>query len=242
MLVHFTPVSRNPKTGPIGVSTTERASCPDSCVLKFTVAQDGTKKPGPCYANLGPISYHWDKVSNKPDYPNVYNWSQFCAKIAALPAGQLWRHNQAGDLPAHSDGTLSASRLRLLIRANVGKRGFTYTHHKLTKINRALLARANNDGFTVNVSADSPYQAVEVFEHFKLPTVCVLPIDAPNDQTILTEDGTSVRVVACPAEKSDKVTCATCALCADAKRDYIIGFRAHGSRKKAANLIATQTI
>ena len=50
------------------------------------------------------------------------------------------------------------------------------------------------------------------------------------------------KVVACPAEKSKRVTCATCALCQKADRPYIIGFRAHGSRKKLVSKIALKEI
>lgn len=229
MKIQLSLKSKNKKTGPIPVSMSDRKSCPTNCQLKGNG----------CYAETGPLSWVWSKV---PTSKTSLSWSQFCDQIKALPKGQLWRHNQAGDLPAHSDGTLSASRLRRLVRANSGRRGFTYTHHELSKINRAVLARVNNDGFTVNVSADNLYQAAEIFEHFKLPTVTMLPIDAPNYQTVSTEDGTLVSVVACPADKSDRVSCATCALCADSSRDYVIGFRVHGARKKAANIIATQTI
>ena len=66
-----------------------------------------------------------------------------------------------------------------------------------------------------------------------LPTVVVLSQKAPN--VSYTPAGN--KIVACPAEKSDRVTCATCGLCQIADRPYIIGFRAHGSRKKTAESV-----
>ena len=49
--------------------------------------------------------------------------------VRSLPERQLWRHNQAGDLP-HTSGMIN-SLLGQLVKANSGRRGFTYTHHVL---------------------------------------------------------------------------------------------------------------
>ncbi|AGR89223.1 hypothetical protein X831_gp103 [Pseudomonas phage PAK_P2] len=62
----------------------------------------------------------------------------------------------------------------------------------------------------------------------------ILPMDAEN--VSFTPKGR--KVVACPAEKSDKVNCKSCGLCQVADREYIIGFRAHGTAKKTVDLIA----
>ena len=68
-----------------------------------------------------------------------------------------------------------------------------------------------------------------------LPTTVILPVDADN----VSYTNAGNKVVACPAEKSERVNCSNCALCYDNKRDYIIGFRAHGAAKKTVSLIAT---
>ena len=124
--VHLVAVSGNAKTGPIPVSTTEKASCPGTCPF---LSQ--------CYADFGPLALHWNKIPERG-----MEWADFARKIAALPRGQLWRHNQAGDLPASPAGRLRAEALRALVRANKGRRGFTYTHHALTPQNVALLREA----------------------------------------------------------------------------------------------------
>jgi hypothetical protein len=59
-------------------------------------------------------------------------FADFLQAIRSLPAGQLWRHNQAGDLP-HSGGRISRRFIRGIVAANRGRRGFTYTHHDLSK-------------------------------------------------------------------------------------------------------------
>lgn len=230
IFAHLSRVSGNAKTGPIPVSTTGANTCPDSCPLNNKTGGKG------CYASGGPSAIHWRKVSSgergKP-------WGAFCDDVKALPRGQLWRHNQAGDLPGEND-TINTELLRQLVQSNKGKRGFTYTHYPVSDtnngqhaINASAIYNANQSGFTVNLSANNIRQAVEFVSLNIAPVVTLLPMDAPNVQTV-----EGVKVVACPAEKSDKVTCANCALCADAKRDYVIGFRAHGVSKKAVEIIA----
>ena len=65
------------------------------------------------------------------------------------------------------------------MRANAGKRGFTYTHHVLNKHNEWCISVANQFGFTVNVSTESKSDAVSAFNK-GLPTVCVVPSDHPD--------------------------------------------------------------
>lgn len=220
MLVHLTPISGNKKTGPIPVSTSSEETCPPSCPLK---------KKG-CYADGGPLAIHWRKITagERGD-----TWRDFVAKVKALPRGQLWRHNQAGDL-AGKGGRIDASKLRDLVSANRKKRGFTYTHKPMTATNVELVREANAGGFTINLSANSVKHVDKLLEH-GLPVVTVLPIDAPKVST--TPNG--AKVVRCPATNGDRVTCSSCALCANSARDYVIGFPAHGSGAKKANLIAS---
>ena len=224
MRTRLTLKSRNKKTGAIPVSTTERKSCPDTCPLK----SNG------CYADGGPLAIVWNQTSDIGD-----NWKTFCAKIKDLKPGQLWRHNQAGDLP-HKKGIIDKSKMELLVNSNVGKKGFTYTHHDMTiKENVLCVGAANLAGFTVNVSANNLDHADALKQLSQcIPVVVVLPIDQIKNTT--TPQGH--KVVVCPAaiDKTDKISCATCKLCAVSQRDAIIGFPAHGASKKKAAIVATQ--
>lgn len=220
---HMTRVSANAKTGPIPVTTSSENTCPTSCPLFG----------GGCYAKAGPLALHWRKVSDENEKRSMSE-SDFLDAVKSLPKKQLWRHNQAGDLP-HVNGKINADFVGKLINANRNKNGFTYTHHDMTdNDNLRIVQDCNYSGFTVNLSTDNVQGAVKAYKRYStLPIVTLLPLDAPNVQTV-----SGVKVVACPAEKSDKVNCANCALCADSKRDYVIGFRAHGTQKKKANIIA----
>ena len=137
MQVALTLKSTNVKTGPIPVSTTTRDSCPSSCPFK----ENG------CYADSGPLAIHWNKVTSKE---RGTNWATFCDKIATLPKGQLWRHNQAGDLPVDDKG-LDVDKITKLVKANKGKKGFTYTHHSTNTFRtKTVVEYANVNGFTIN--------------------------------------------------------------------------------------------
>lgn len=239
IFAHLSRVSGNAKTGPIPVSTTSANTCPASCPLNKESGGKG------CYASGGPSAIHWRKVGiSVANGGRGKPWEEFCDDVKALPRGQLWRMNQAGDLPGEND-TIHTELLRQLVQANKGKKGFTYTHYPVADtengthaINASAIYNANHSGFTVNLSANNIKQAVDYMALDIAPVVTLLPMDAPNVQTVTDKAGNALKVVACPAEKSDKVTCANCALCADSNRDYVIGFRAHGVSKRAVEIIA----
>jgi hypothetical protein len=149
-----------------------------------------------------------------------------------LADGQLWRHNQAGDLPGIGD-KIDRQALTKLVEANRGRRGFTYTHKPMSIANRLAIAKANAKGFTVNLSADNLAEADALASLRIGPVVVVLPSDQLTNTT--TPDGR--KVVICPAVTHDNVTCATCQLCAR-QRDAIVGFPAHGARSALASRVA----
>ncbi len=219
MQVHLTVKSSNIKTGPIPVSTTSADSCPDVCPLKS----------GGCYAKHGPLGLVWRKA------PKM-SLAEFAAAIAKLPEGQLWRHNQAGDLPG-ADNRLDVEAVKLLVSANKGRRGFTYTHYPVSDPRNAEVIRhANANGFTVNLSGNNLRHADSLAESGAGPVVTVLP--AEQMRNTVTPGGR--RVVVCPAVTRQGVSCATCQLCAKANRKVIVGFPAHGTAKRKASAIAAE--
>lgn len=211
--VALTLKSANVKTGPIPVSITSANSCPTSCPFNN----------GGCYAKSGPLAIHWRKVTNGE---RGLNWSAFCESIKALPQGQFWRHNAAGDLPGDGE-TVDPKALGELVAANIGKKGFTYTHKTNDKANFEWIKAANQWGFCVNLSANSLDHADELAALGIGPVVTVLAIDSPTKQT--TPNGRTV--VTCPATYKENVSCATCQLCAVSDRQTIVGFPAHGNAK-----------
>lgn len=232
--VLFTRRSSNIKTGPIAVTTTSNESCPLDCVFKGSG----------CYAEQGPLGGLWRAMSavgagetfqNGRNTLRTLSWEQMCERVMALDDGEMWRMNQAGDLP-RIGGKIDRDRLALLVKANTGRKGFTYTHHNVTHDldNRQAVSEAVKAGFVINLSGNNLTHADQLADLGIAPVVTLLPHDATSNTT--TPKGR--KVVVCPATQRDDVSCATCGLCARL-RDAIVGFPAHGPAKRKAEQALT---
>jgi hypothetical protein len=226
MKIHLTHISGNLKTGPIPVTTSGAETCPDACPFK---------RSG-CYADSGPLAIHWSKVSagERGDSLDILS-----KQIKSFPRGQVWRHNQAGDLPGVGNA-IDSEKLSQIVAANKGRRGFTYTHKPCegdsnqATSNRATVRFANREGFTINLSANNISHADKLVDLQAGPVVCVVPEATGN--TFFTPQGR--KGIVCPAQQRDDITCAACQLCQRVNRSVIIGFRPHGTSKKKAEAIA----
>jgi hypothetical protein len=221
MKIQFISKSSNRKTGPIPVTYSERETCPPSCAHYRSS----------CYAEDFYTRMSWDKTAQRG-----HELADFCALVAALPPGQLWRHNVAGDLPGAGE-SIDAAALGEIVRANIGRRGFTYTHKKSAEALQ-WAAEATAWGFTVNISADDAGDADALADVTMCPIVVTVPMDTPEKSE--TPDGRTI--IICPAQTRDDVTCASCGLCARADRRVIVGFRAHGTRARVADAVARRVI
>ena len=213
-MITFTLKSGNKKTGKIPVSISSRKTCPPACPFK----DNG------CYAESFPMSLHWNRVDT-----NGMSYNKFTEMVSTLPDKQLWRHNSAGDL-AGIGNAIDTVKLKKLVKANTGKRGFTYTHKPLTPKNLKALKHANKNGFTINLSANSLEHADKLLKS-GLPVVSVV-IDGSEK---VTPNGN--QVITCPATYKDNVTCKSCKLCSVANRKFIVSFPVHGTFKKKAGIV-----
>jgi hypothetical protein len=256
MQVQFIEISQNAKTGPIPASIVARASCWTGCALY----ENG------CYAETGALGMHWDRVS---DGLSGGAWSAFCANVAALRPGRLWRYAQAGDLPGYGpeiDGTL----LEELVAANTGRNVIAFTHKpvlgddRVVVENRRLIAAAIKARFTINLSADNATHADKLAELGIAPVVTVLAhayarralrhrfkrrpdqwaetIGEWRDRTVSLPRHTPAgrRIAICPATYSD-ATCKTCGACARV-RNAVIGFPAHGAWREVEAAMAARDV
>ena len=159
---------------------------------------------------------HWDKVT-RGERGTKYH--KFLNKIRQMPYGQLWRHNQAGDM--HND----AKYVDQLISANRGRRGFTYTSWDYTD---ELFIRAKREGFTINKSCYTASSAAAATSRGIPAVFSGAPVEY-KDVTAWTEFG--VRFVVCPTKRKSpsakKVQCATCQLCYDRPENMVIVFPLH---------------
>lgn len=229
MLYHLSPLSSNAKTGPIAVSTTSSDSCPPSCPL----IDSG------CYAKGGPLAMHWratGEAKGSKKGARGLTLEQFTSAIRYyLNPGQLFRLNQAGDLPGVGENVdvfaLDVIRYAIIEK---GAHAFTYTHKK--SVQAKVAVKRNNSAnvptqtgkLVINVSADTMQEAVELYRE-GFPATVVVPEDFESQKV------NGVNVAVCPAQLSDTVTCATCKACAIQDRQSIIAFRVHGAMKGRAS-------
>jgi hypothetical protein len=242
MNTHITPKSGNGKVGPIPVTTSSAETCPSSC--PFNHANEGG-----CYADAGPLKLHWDKVTRGE---RGETWNEFLDSLVTTlhkseDPRQLWRHNQAGDLPGNGND-IDVEQLADLVRVNGNRRGWTYTHKPVldeqdkaetVSANREAVRMANEGGFTVNLSANNLRHADELASLGIAPVATVLPKETQG-RKLETPGGRPV--VVCPATlPGSSITCATCGLCAVGNLNRpIVGFPAHGTGAKKADAVASR--
>ena len=200
---------------------------------------------GGCYAEGGPLRIHWDKISRGEKGTDL---NDLCHRIAKLPRNQLWRYGQAGDLPGVGD-QIDHKGLLALAKANNNRPVIAFTHKPATEDNLSALKDANDLGFPVNLSADNLVEADELSDT-GLNTVVVLD-EAYGRRTSRGEWSETLgeyrqriadlprhtpagrKVAICPATYMD-TRCIDCRACSTkGKRASVIGFPAHGVRKKS---------
>ncbi|MFB2553924.1 DUF7227 family protein [Ensifer soli] len=236
-LTRITRITRNAKLGPMPASTSSRSTCPTSCPLR-----DG----GGCYAELGPMSLFWGKVDRGEAGSD---FDTFVKQVERLPRRQMWRYGQAGDLPGDGDD-IDRDQMLKLARANRGRPVIAYTHKPMTPQNLGVLHEAVTLGFPVNLSANSVAHADALAVH-GLNVVVIMPVEYARrpSETISqyrqrigdlprhTPEGR--RIAICPASYTD-TTCLDCGACAGTDvRPAIIGFPAHGTRKRMVSAMAS---
>ena len=209
-LTKFVARSTNRKLGPMPAAYVERDTCPAVCPLRGAG----------CYGEAGPVSIHW-KQTKTP-------WWAFLGLVKAIPAGILWRYAVVGDLPGRRN-SIDTTKLWQLIHANGDSRGFTYTHKPLSELYQKVIKRINEQTpFTINLSADSLKEADQKADLNIGPVTVVIP----SHTTLATTTPKGRTVMVCPATYNPQVNCQNCRLCANSKRNFLVGFPAHGNKQK----------
>lgn len=218
--------------GMAATSVTSRPSCPSTCSMYRTTQ---------CYAENHWAAQQWNKVDQ-----NGVSIKLFTKRLREIPPTVIWRHNVSGDLP-HKGLAIDGNAVAEIVNAGRHLRGWTYTHHALSPHNMRIIQMANASGFTINASTESVEEADKVLdEHPTMPTVTICPTGTGKN----TRTPQGRRVVTCPADYRDDWDCFRCGqnpkglpLCAQADRDYVIGFLPKGaSKKKVSARAATTTL
>jgi hypothetical protein len=171
---------------------------------------------------------HWRKIG---EGGRGDNWDAFCGRVRKFLKGQLWRHNQAGDLPKDENGRIDREKTAKLSEAAKHTNGWTYTHYDpMVAHNRDAIASMNESGgLVVNLSADNMAEADQYVQLGIGPVVVILPQDAPIRGN---KTPAGCPIVVCPAQTQESMTCDQCRLCQVRDRKSIVGFLAHGTAKK----------
>jgi len=235
---HITEKSSNKKTGPIPVVTSSRKTCSDTCPFK----DDG------CYGDGGPIRLHWEKVTHNDD--RALTFREFVERIPKVAERvkrrgvnriRLW---QVGDMPGPNRQIYTAQVKRLVKSLSAFDMPFGYTHKPMDrKENRDIIRYCNDNGVTINLSANNPTHADYLLSLGIGPVSVTLPEDLSTKDIRTPEDR---RIIICPAVLSEKVTCSSCGgnpgpLCWRRDREFIVGFPAHGFRVRKASEVARET-
>ena len=216
-------VGGNRKLGRDGIGFYgSRDTCPDTCPLLNTG----------CYGDSGPVRIQWDKADG--DQPTAMTENELIERIRDLPVYVFVRGWVAGDIPRDHTGEIDAVLLSWVAMAIKPKApaGFFFTHHKSGESLRRLAQHNSQYGhrFFGNVSADSASEADTLHaQGFDVALV----IAEKSAKVTYTPSGT--RIIACPADYK-KITCSNCNICRTANRNFVVGFRAHGTKRKVINI------
>ncbi len=208
--VHVVAASGNRKTGPIPVTYRSMESCPADCPFLPTGATGGCYGTGRIFtlatkhAGTVNVDEASAKVRRGKDQRAKYLRDRVVGDVLT-DAGKLDRAYVRGIARIATDNDLIAF-------------GYSHAWRQFTRADVTFLRRS---GYVMNASTETHEGAARAVA-LGLPTVLVED-DAP--------EGTQVagrRLVTCPAETRDYVSCASCGLCANPNRRVIIRFHTHG--------------
>ena len=210
MLFKYIHESSNRKLGPIPAVYSDRITCPDACPLKGRG----------CYGEHGAVSIHWRNVS--------LSFGQLVEKLNWIPENKLWRYAVVGDLPGEN-GAIDHAKVKTLANVNGSSRGFTYTHKPLTHSNKNIINWVNeHTRFTINLSADSLKDA----DRKSSLGIAPVTVTVPSTQKLDMRTPGGIKVSICPATYNKNISCSNCRVCWYKNRDFVVGFPAHGTRKR----------
>ena len=211
----LTPVSGNTKIGPIPATYRTMDTCPTDCPFY-------PDRAGGCYGT-GRIF----GIARKN--AQTLTTDDLDSRLSKVRKGaRFLRDRVVGDILT-PDGRVDFDYVAAIAKAGArhGLRVFGYTH-AWRLLDRDDVTRIKQEGYVMNASCETEQdvrQAVDLG----------MPVVLTGDEW---EDGQMIagkRVVTCPAQTRDNVTCATCGLCASPNRKAVVRFMVHGTaRRKAA--------
>jgi hypothetical protein len=223
--VHVVARSGNRKTGDIPVTYRPKSTCPTTCPFLPGGEHGGCYGTGRLFASA-------DKYAGEVDV----NEAADKIRQGMNPDARILRDRVVGDVLT-PDGQLDRDYITNIVQIATVNRltafGYTHAWRDFTLDDLAFLRRS---GYVMNASTETP-GAAGAAALTRLPVVIV------NDTLPEGSIVAGKRVVTCPAETREGVTCSDCGLCANPKRNILIRFTTHGTavaKARAAIADATQ--
>lgn len=211
----YVPMSRDKKTGAIGTTYSSYALCPaQNCPWHAK-----------CYGRHYPCALHANRVTaGKAGMP--WEILSYQVKVKGVNPYMV-RVNVTGDMCRPGTDDLWADLVQAHRDAFKDTMYlYTYTHARLTSENLRIMRDMGEQGFTINASCETHAQVKKALKA-GVPAVLAV-VDQP--QGTVVRDG--VKYTTCPAAGKRGITCATCRMCVDFKRDAVVVLPYHGRGKK----------
>lgn len=221
-LVHLTARSGNSKTGEIPVTYRPMSTCEPTCAFLPTGTTGGCYGTGRIFAIAAKFAQATVSYSALVDR----------MRKGLSPSARYLRDRVVGDIVTENSeidhnyisGIADLAREFQLI-------AFGYTH-AWRRFSKDDVARVAATGYVMNASCET---RADVRAAIDLGMPVTIASDLVTEgETFTRPDGTTARIVTCPAQTRENVTCASCGLCAKANRAAIVRFEIHGMAKKRA--------
>lgn len=209
-------VSHNAKVGIVAATYAAQTSCPATCPLRGAG----------CYAESGPMALHTGRL-NRANRSAIQVARDEAMAIDALKSGLPLRLHVVGDCRTKATARIVSGAAARYIKRTGARAVWTYTH-AWRDVPRDAWARE----VSVLASCENVGQVKEARAH-GYRACAVVVASHPADGKAYNVEGVG-KVVPCPNQVRDGVTCADCKLCWSSDRDVVVAFAAHGGGAKKA--------
>lgn len=218
--------SKNVKIGEVSATYASiDGSCPTDCM----------HRGAGCYAQAGNVGIHVNRLNLVNNERSRQDAREGAREEARQIKGAIAEGNDTRPLRIHVSGDCrTPSAAREISKAAEGWKApvWSYTHAWKT------VARENWGKVSVLASVDKAEDLSLAFERGYAPAI-VVDKHPENGKAYLREDG--VKVIPCPAQTREDVTCVKCGLCMNANKLHgmkaAISFAAHGVSKRKLTVI-----
>lgn len=215
------PHSANKKTGQMTVTYRPMDTCPPDCVFLPSGPIGGCYGTGRNFAMAG-------REAATLTVDKAVELIETRRPKKAKETARYLRDRVIGDVIT-GQGTLDRDYVQAI--AEVAKRlsliayGYTHAWTRFTSRDVRFIQRT---GYVMNASCETVEDVEAAVGLGLLPTI--VNDDLPEGAMIA-----GYRVVTCPAQTHEDVTCASCGLCAKTQRAALVRFRIHGTAKQRAS-------